>query len=267
MTSCPKLKSLFIDLADLTKKCNDGDDGGDDDPNVDSGARSHYVSDSDDDGQDDHDSPDDTDDADVERICDIDISLTEFGDILREHGGNLEELSFSTFHCQQDLVLEVWGGIGSLRELTRLRHLKIHYWDLLGFLDGDDSEDDPIVSSLKYERFSDVLPASIETLYLYNGKRHPYGYYQQDEADGSNSLVKALLAEAETWAPNLRKVMVERWENKYQWEKLCEIQWSRETIDDRWDIRFAEGRFEYEVFSADFIMTLVILTKKEKGHN
>ncbi|EKJ78249.1 hypothetical protein FPSE_01710 [Fusarium pseudograminearum CS3096] len=265
MTRCPKLKSLFIDLADLYTKRDDSVP----DDNL-RGGRSHYGSDSDDEEQYDDGSFSDPDARHGDPVCDVDVNLTDISNVLREHGGNIEELAFCTFLYEQDWIYYSWGGIGSLRELTKLRYLKIEHWKLLGSQDDDLYDNHSMNSSapsLKYKRFSDVLPASIETLYIYNIDVHPGASYKIDEAETINALVKAFLAEAETWAPNLQKIVVEWWQSTWKWEDFCERDWSRETVDDGWDIKFIEAPFEHELPEEHHKMIHVILTKKEKGRN
>ncbi|RGP71541.1 hypothetical protein FSPOR_3247 [Fusarium sporotrichioides] len=217
MTRCPKLKSLSVDLANLYRR-GDGDDDGDDEP-----------------------------------IYDFVIDLTEFGGVLRKHGGNLEELSFSTFHHGDEYDENTMGGFGSLRELTKLRILRAEYDNLLSEFEGN----------FYIERFSDVLPASIETLHLFNGRRTPPIFCGPEILNASH-FVKALLTEAETCTPNLRKVVVEWWGSVSLEEEFCERDWSRETIDDTWDVKFMKGNFEHEYHIEGYVMTLVILIKKKE---
>ncbi|KAL6925281.1 hypothetical protein FSHL1_002526 [Fusarium sambucinum] len=224
MTIFPKLKSLSVELADLCQKVHDGDS----DP-----------------------------------IHDFDIDVDRFGDVLREHGGNLEEFSFSTSHFQNDF--NKWfirGSIGSLHGLTKLRHLKFEYGDFLGEFAIGNIDDDSYQVGLHEERLSDILPTSIETLYLYNGQRRPTKFPGSHIANASNPIIKAFLAESETCAPNLQKVVVEWFESESTWGKICKRDWSRETIDDRWDITLVKEEFDYLMYAEGCEMAHVIFTKR-----
>jgi hypothetical protein len=217
MTRCPKLKSLSVDLASLSRQA--------DDP-----------------------------------FYNLEIDLTRFGDVLRDHGGELEELCFSTFHHIEDDEQDVLGSLGSLRELTKLRHLKVDHEVLLGKFD----------TPQNIWRFRDVLPASLETLYLYNGRRSPYSYPGLEIPSDSNNLaVKTFLHKAKLCTPNLRKFVVEwyEYEDEDEDEGVGEEQWSRETIADGWDVKFVEEEFEYELWFPGFTMTHVVFSKKETGHS
>ncbi|KAL3588368.1 hypothetical protein FPOAC2_10522 [Fusarium poae] len=259
MTRCPKLKSLSIDWADIYQKATYKDAI---DQALDRGLngymdRSNYGSDDDDDDDYDQDSP-----APPDPVYDIHVDLTGFGDVLREHGRDLEELAVSTFNYKNtEFESYCEGYIGTLRDFTKLKHLKIDCHDLLG-VDNEDFIHGPrMINELGH-----VLPTSIETLYLYNEIQHPGTYWEPGPCN-TETLVKEFLAEAETCAPNLRKVVVEWYESKYEWKEICKTYWSRETIDDGWDVQFIEEKFEVEFCDEQHKMALVVLTKKDKRHH
>ncbi|KAL6925280.1 hypothetical protein FSST1_002554 [Fusarium sambucinum] len=281
MIRCPKLKSLSFEFADLYRKVErsnylghvgtsyhggSGDDGNGYDGSH-AGSSNYY-------------------DHSRDPIYYMAINLVEFGNILRKHGGNLEELSVSTFHFKNSNVFNhLEGHIGTLRELTNLKHVKIECFDLIGLKYPPFDDDDATIflwddCRLVNDRLSDVLPASIETLYLYNRARYvPLDYQAFKDIGGTQCFVKAFLAEAEICAPNLRKVTVEWLQSLFRCEKLgekmrkefcemlCENYWSRETIDDGWDVEFVKEKFEVEHCHDGYEMTLVVLTKKNKTCN
>lgn len=98
------------------------------------------------------------------------VDLYRFGQLLREHGRNLIELELHTEEYQAANSTD--GRLGSLRELSSLKHLRVTKVDLLGSAYERTSEAYPEKLSLE-----DALPRSLERLYLhfednyYTGKR------------------------------------------------------------------------------------------------
>jgi hypothetical protein len=130
------------------------------------------------------------------------INFNDFGDVLRKFSQNLEEFNFNTFfydsystdyRCRGPIE----GIIGSLRELKSLRHLKLSKEALIG-------ESKPLL------RLSEVLPESIETLYLHCGKVYELEDWVEFERELYNQDVYKLLLDG---MPNLREIRVERYDD------------------------------------------------------
>ncbi|KAF7563178.1 hypothetical protein G7046_g955 [Stylonectria norvegica] len=88
------------------------------------------------------------------------VDLYRFGDILREHGTRLEELDLHTIEYKG--ANSTAGRLGHLHRLTSLKHLKVVKEDLASSIWHPSSD-----TELPALRLQDVLPRSLETLYLH----------------------------------------------------------------------------------------------------
>ncbi|KAM5387333.1 hypothetical protein ACJA88_001685 [Fusarium oxysporum] len=133
------------------------------------------------------------------------INLDDFGNVLRKFGQNLEEVDFNTFFYDSysaDYLCRspISGIIGSLRELKSLRHLKLSKEALIG-------------GSESLLRLSDVLPESIETLYLHCGKVYELEDWVEFERQLYKQEVYKLLLDG---MPNLREIRMERYDDWHE---------------------------------------------------
>lgn len=133
------------------------------------------------------------------------INLDDFGNVLRKFGQNLEEVDFNTFFYDSysaDYLCRspISGIIGSLRELKSLRHLKLSKEALIG-------------GSESLLRLSDVLPESIETLYLHCGKVYELEDWVEFERELYKQEVYKLLLDG---MPNLREIRMERYDDWHE---------------------------------------------------
>ncbi|KAF9769713.1 hypothetical protein IL306_012804 [Fusarium sp. DS 682] len=130
------------------------------------------------------------------------LNYHDYGTVLREHGQNLEEFNLHTFHFEESYSRPGEGRIGSLRELKSLRHLKLSKDSLIGI---PGSEQPPL-------RLSEVLPESIETLFLYwDGDCLIHNWFGS-RRDVYNQEVCTLLLDG---MPNLREIRMERKDDWY----------------------------------------------------
>ncbi|KAH7208783.1 hypothetical protein DER44DRAFT_808881 [Fusarium oxysporum] len=137
--------------------------------------------------------------------ADCTINLDDFGNVLRKFGQNLEEVDFNTFFYDSysaDYLCRspISGIIGSLRELKSLRHLKLSKEALIG-------------ESESLLRLSDVLPESIETLYLHCGKVYELEDWVEFERELYKQEVYKLLLDG---MPNLREIRMERYDDWHE---------------------------------------------------
>ncbi|KAF4342302.1 hypothetical protein FBEOM_3709 [Fusarium beomiforme] len=130
------------------------------------------------------------------------LSYRNYGDVLREHGQYLEEFSLHTYHFEESSSSPGEGRIGSLKELKSLRHLKVSKDLLIG---KHKDEAPPL-------RLIEVLPESIETLYLYLDSGRTIQSYFGYQDDVYNQDVHALLLDG---MPNLREIRMERTYSSY----------------------------------------------------
>ncbi|RKL17901.1 hypothetical protein BFJ68_g4164 [Fusarium oxysporum] len=178
------------------------------------------------------------------------INLDDFGNVLRKFGQNLEEVDFNTFfydsysadYLCRSPISEI---IGSLRELKSLRHLKLSKEALIG-------------GSESLLRLSDVLPESIETLYLHCGKVYELEDWVEFERELYKQEVYKLLLDG---MPNLREIRMERYVDWHEFD-YCnpeeldyfrseyiypkEAEWPAELHVNGWDVDIVEARL-YEI--------------------
>ncbi|RKK49384.1 hypothetical protein BFJ67_g6919 [Fusarium oxysporum f. sp. cepae] len=178
------------------------------------------------------------------------INLDDFGNVLRKFGQNLEEVDFNTFFYDSysaDYLCRspISGIIGSLRELKSLRHLKLSKEALIG-------------GSESLLRLSDVLPESIETLYLHCGKVYELEDWVEFERQLYKQEVYKLLLDG---MPNLREIRMERYDDWHEFD-YCnpeeldyfrseyiypkEAEWPAELHVNGWDVDIVEARL-YEI--------------------
>ncbi|KAM0430047.1 hypothetical protein ACHAPT_006053 [Fusarium lateritium] len=125
-----------------------------------------------------------------------DVDLYEFGDALRELGQNLVRFDLGVFDYEQ--TFGVTAKVGSLRNLTRLRHLAIARNTLVG------QEDDSAAIPL-----ADVLPTSLETLEFKEDVPLMWDDDQSEHNRRMNDEVAGLVAGDQF--PNLRELTMLRY--------------------------------------------------------
>lgn len=130
---------------------------------------------------------------------DWDVNLTDIGAALREHGRGLVSFELHTNDYGSYSATE--GRIGSLREMTSLRHLKIVECDLT-----DQRARNYVRTEHHTLPLEDVLPEGLETLYLHFDDR----YYEPCPPD--ERLFEILGRTLRSGkVPKLREIKVERY--------------------------------------------------------
>lgn len=94
------------------------------------------------------------------------VDLEEFGRVLREHGAKLTRLHFHTL--EYETVGSKEGVLGSITPLASLRHLRTTKHDLVG-TPWRNRRTGELRAAIPLR---EVLPASLETLYLYHDNTH-----------------------------------------------------------------------------------------------
>ncbi|KAE8419041.1 hypothetical protein BDV36DRAFT_294690 [Aspergillus pseudocaelatus] len=172
------------------------------------------------------------------------IDYYKFGNILRQHGRNLEEFDLHTAEYEEDHSPGE-GRLGSLRELTSLRHLKVSKDALLG----KQVEGEPSPLS-----FSEALPDSVETLHLHWSEHYFIESWFNFTRQVFNKDVHKLLVEDKT--PNLREVRMERGYNESK-----ENEWPAELKVGGWDVEIVDERTWQKYHSSGCVRTIVTLSK------
>lgn len=111
------------------------------------------------------------------------LNCDELGDILRAHGGKLKKLDIELMPHQwredldeestdDELELNTFGRLGSLRRMGSLKHLRISLQNLIGHDDyeGDYEARTGLTPTLK---LAEVLPASLESIDIHSSTLHP----------------------------------------------------------------------------------------------
>ncbi|KAF4456027.1 hypothetical protein F53441_1748 [Fusarium austroafricanum] len=175
---------------------------------------------------------------------DWEIDYDKFRNILLQHGQKLDEFDLHTAEHDADHSAGD-GSLGSLRELTFLRHLKVQKETLLGPPWGDGP---PALS------FSEALPSSIETLHLYWRESCWISSWADSGRHEYNEEIQEFLIEDKM--PNLRKISMERVHTE---EK--EYEWSDDLKVEGWDVKIVQERLGERCDSIGYMRNIVILTK------
>ncbi|KAJ4259667.1 hypothetical protein NW762_007597 [Fusarium torreyae] len=140
------------------------------------------------------------------------INLQLFGDVLRELGQNLTELVFTTINFEKycGVTEERKGKLGSLEELTSLRHLTVSRQNLVG--PRSVNEDHQI-------KLVDALPPSLQTLelvsedtnplqFIVNGRMGTHNDWPEYFRETDHQVVIAIVTGL---CPDLHKVIINRY--------------------------------------------------------
>ncbi|KAM0549178.1 hypothetical protein ACHAPJ_009487 [Fusarium lateritium] len=142
------------------------------------------------------------------------INLDKFGCILRDQGHNLHKLDIDTSLFGRYHILE--GHLGSLQELSMLRHLRVSLEDLLDkkAMPADAWELMPVMY------LGNSLPHSLEKLYLhYGGRRSYWGSDGKPPGALDEELYYSMI---QNRLPRLREIRIERPDQAGQWNQFME---------------------------------------------
>ncbi|KAF4968397.1 hypothetical protein FSARC_4194 [Fusarium sarcochroum] len=204
LTHCPKLKGVSIELAEVNRECQPGQDW--------------------------------------------EVDLDHFRDVLQKYGRGLEEFDLLTVEYSSNH--SVGGGrLGPLRELSKLRHLKVIKAELL--------DDMALSREERHLTLGEALPLSLETLYLHCDGRFSGGESYKVKRRSMNEAVYDFILENKL--PNLREIKIER---------LCNesgrrgIEWPVEFKMDGWEVDVYDENLWKRFYDSGVMRTIVRLSRK-----
>ncbi|KAH7175061.1 uncharacterized protein B0J16DRAFT_292981, partial [Fusarium flagelliforme] len=203
LTRCPNLKSLSIQLADLSRE------------------------------------------EDMEEDSWI-VNLNDFGDVLRQLGRGLGEFDFHTHDYSDNHPTE--GRLGLLQDLSSLKHLKIDKEVLLGVpREPGEEVGRPAL------RFHEVLPPSLQTLYLHWCETFGGSWYRSRREIVNKEIHELII---QNGLPDLREIRVERFYNE-----TGEGEWAPDLRVDGWEVT-VENEHLWETYDCSgCLRTILILSR------
>ena len=128
------------------------------------------------------------------------IDFDEFGIVLKELGSSLAEFDFDSFGYELGNGQD--GRLGSLEQLSSLRHLRVFKNDLLGDQMNREREETPTLT------LCETLPRCLETLHIYFPCHSPIrGAGARDHEETYQELYNLI---TQNEFPSLRQITVER---------------------------------------------------------
>jgi len=176
------------------------------------------------------------------------VNFDDFGDVLRQFGRGLEEFDIHTIDSRFNYFTE--GRLGLFQPLSSLKHLKIDKEVLLGVV-GEPGEE---VSRPPF-RFDEVLPPSLQTLYLHCLDDSFGESWYNRRRETVNKAIRDLITQGRL--PNLREIQVERYYNE-----TGEGEWDPELKVDGWEVSVRNEHLWETYDGSGCMRTILVLSRR-----